>query len=91
MGHGDIYGRDRLNSLLTKHQEIERRHIKLWVSSAGILNSIINAGTHVVSSEEVERTIAAAVVVKEVVAFVSIAKPLLSTPESHDLCCFWCG
>ncbi len=31
-----------------------------------------------------------AVVVKVVVAFVSIAKPLLSTPESLDLCFFWC-
>jgi|ERR1039457_67210 hypothetical protein len=57
---GDIYGRERLNSLLNKHQEVERRHIKLWVSSVGVLNSIINAGTHVVSREEVERTIAAA-------------------------------
>jgi hypothetical protein len=57
---GDIYGKERLNSLLTKHPEIERRHIKLWVSSAGVLNSIINAGTHLVSREEVERTIAAA-------------------------------
>lgn len=56
----DIYGRERLNSLLVKHKEIERRHIKLWVSSTGVLNSIINAGTHVVSNEEVERTIAAA-------------------------------
>ena len=57
---GDIYGRERLNSILTKHQEIERRHIKLWVTSAGVLDAIINAGTHVVSREEVERTIAAA-------------------------------
>ena len=57
---GDIYGRDRLNSVLTKHQEIERRHIKLWVASAGVLDSIINAGTHLVSREEVERTLAAA-------------------------------
>jgi hypothetical protein len=32
-----------------------------------------------------------AVVVKGVVAFVSNAKPLSSTPESHDLCCFWNG
>jgi hypothetical protein len=32
-----------------------------------------------------------AVVVKEVVACVSNAKPLLSTPESHDLCWFWYG
>jgi hypothetical protein len=57
---GDIYGRERLNSLLTKHPEVERRHIKLWVSSAGVLNSIVNARTHVISSEEVERTIASA-------------------------------
>lgn len=57
---GDIYGRERLNSLLTKHPEVERRHIKLWVKSAGVLDSIINAGTHVISREEVERTIASA-------------------------------
>jgi len=57
---GDIYGKERLNSLLTKHPEVERRHIKLWVGSTGVLDSIINAGTHVVSREEVERTIDAA-------------------------------
>ena len=57
---GDIYGSERLNSILTKYGEIERRHIKLWVTSAGVLDSIINAGTHVVSREEVERTVAAA-------------------------------
>lgn len=57
---GDIFGRERLNSILTKHQEIERRHIKLWVTSAGVLDAILNAGTHVVSREEVERTVAAA-------------------------------
>lgn len=56
----DIYGRDRLNSILGKYPEIERRHIKLWVGSAGVLDSIMNAGTHVVSREEVERTIASA-------------------------------
>lgn len=57
---GDIYGRERLNSILTKHPEIERRHVKLWASSAGVFDSIINAGTHAVSREEIERTIAAA-------------------------------
>jgi aromatic ring-cleaving dioxygenase len=57
---GDIYGRERLNSILTNHSEIERKHIKLWLSSVAVLDSIINAGTHVVSREEVERTIAAA-------------------------------
>jgi len=57
---GDIYGRERLNSILTKHQDIERRHIKLWITSSGVLDAIINAGTHIVTLEEVERTIAAA-------------------------------
>lgn len=57
---GDIYGKERLNSLLTNHSEIERKHIKLWVSTAGVLNSILNAGTHIVSQEEVERTLLAA-------------------------------
>lgn len=57
---GDIYGRERLNALLGKHQEIERRNIKLWITSAGVLDTIINAGTHLVSREEVERTVAAA-------------------------------
>lgn len=57
---GEIYGRERLNSILTKHQEIERRHIKLWVTSAGVLDAMINAGTHVISREEVERTVSAA-------------------------------
>jgi hypothetical protein len=56
----DIFGRERLNSLLDKHPEVERRHIKLWVSSAGVLNSFLNATTHIVSREEVERTISAA-------------------------------
>lgn len=57
---GDVFGRERLNSLLSNHPEVERRHIKLWVGSAGILDSILNAGTHGVSREEVERTVAAA-------------------------------
>lgn len=57
---GDIFGKERLNSLLEKHPEIERRQIKLWVSSAGVLESFLNAGTHQVSREEVERTIASA-------------------------------
>jgi hypothetical protein len=57
---GDIFGRERLNTILSNHPEIERRHIKLWIGSTGVLESIVNAGTHVVSREEVERTIAAA-------------------------------
>lgn len=57
---GDIYGRDRLNAILTKHPDIERQHIKLWMHSTGVLDSIINAGTHVVSREEIEFAMRAA-------------------------------
>lgn len=56
----DIFGRERLNSIVDKHPEVERRHIKLWVGSAGVLDSILNAKTHVISREEVECTIASA-------------------------------
>jgi len=56
----DIFGAERLNSLLSQHPEIERRHPKLWISSTGVLDSILHAGTHNVSKEEIERTLAAA-------------------------------
>lgn len=65
----DIYGRERLNSLLAKHAEVERRHTKLWVASAGVLDSILNAGTHFVSNEEVERTLTAAKIYVQNVSF----------------------
>lgn len=57
---GDIYGRDRLNSILSNHSEIEKSHIKLWIGSTGVIDSILNAGTHAVSRDELERTIRAA-------------------------------
>lgn len=79
---GDIYGRERLNSILTKHQEIERRHIKLWVTSAGVLDAIINAGTHVVSQEEVERTIDAAKIYVQNPSFDEALKIL----KDHRVC-----
>ena len=56
----DIYGADRLNSLLNKHETVERRHLKLWLSSVGVLDSILHARTHIVSREELERTVASA-------------------------------
>lgn len=56
----DIYGKERLNSILSKYQDIERRHIKLWLSGSGIIDSIINAKTYTISKEEVERTVESA-------------------------------
>lgn len=79
---GDIYGRERLNSLLAKHSEIERRHIKLWVASTGVLESIINAKIHMVSREEVERTLAAAKIYVQNTSF----DEALAILKKHHVC-----
>lgn len=39
----DIIGRERLNSLLGEFPEIERRNFKLWLTSKGVLDSVIHA------------------------------------------------
>jgi hypothetical protein len=78
----NIFGRDRLNSILDKHPEVERRHIKLWVGSAGVLDSIVNAGTHIVSREEVERTIASAKVYVRNTSF----DEALAILKKHHVC-----
>jgi hypothetical protein len=80
LSSGDIYGRDRLNTMLSNHQEIERRHIKLWVSSTGVIDSIIHASTHIVSREEVERTVKAA---KLYVRNTSFDEALTILKENH--------
>jgi len=38
----DVYGREDLNDALRKHPEVERRHYKLWMHSAEVLNYFIN-------------------------------------------------
>lgn len=39
----DIYGRDDLNNLLGKYEEIEKRHYKLWLSSIDVLETILHS------------------------------------------------
>lgn len=38
----DIYGQEDLNQILGNHQDIEKRHYKLWLSSTVVLDRIIN-------------------------------------------------
>lgn len=40
----DILGMNQLNALLRNHPDIERNHPKLWVTSEGVLQTILNAG-----------------------------------------------
>ncbi|TCP55500.1 restriction endonuclease [Tumebacillus sp. BK434] len=39
---GDIFGKDDLNNLLTKFTEIEKKNFKLWLTSATVLDKILN-------------------------------------------------
>ncbi len=38
----DIFGREDLNDLLSRHKSIELRHYKLWISSTNVLKGILN-------------------------------------------------
>lgn len=38
----DIFGREDLNDLLSKHKNIELRHYKLWISSTNVLQGMLN-------------------------------------------------
>lgn len=37
-----VYGREDLNDMLPKHPVIERRHFKLWISTATVLEALLN-------------------------------------------------
>ena len=41
---GDIWGKDALNAALGRHPEVERRHIKLWISSTEVLDTLLHSG-----------------------------------------------
>jgi hypothetical protein len=49
---GDVYGRDDLNNLLGQHGDIERQHLKLWITSTSVLESIIHSQLINTSREE---------------------------------------
>jgi len=42
--HDDIWGKDALNAALGRHPEVERRHIKLWISSTEVLDTLLRSG-----------------------------------------------
>ncbi|MFI7291487.1 restriction endonuclease [Streptomyces anulatus] len=38
----DIYGKDDIDALLRKHDQVVRRHLRLWLTSASVLNSLMS-------------------------------------------------
>lgn len=54
----DIFGRGDLNNIISQHEDIERKHYKLWLASTNILQSILNNRGHVqadIEREHLER------------------------------------
>jgi hypothetical protein len=41
----DIYGRDDLNNLLTRHPKVELSHYKLWLTSTHVLEALVKSAT----------------------------------------------
>ena len=37
----DIYGKDEIDALLRKHDHVVRRHLRLWLTSASVLGSLL--------------------------------------------------
>jgi hypothetical protein len=52
---GDVYGRDDLNNLLGQHSDIERQHLKLWITSTSVLESVVHSQLINTSREELEK------------------------------------
>jgi hypothetical protein len=53
---GRIWGAETLEDVLDEHaDEVERRHVKLWLSSSTHLEQMLNAGTHNRSNDLIER------------------------------------
>ena len=39
----DVMGKDDISGLLAKHNEVERRHIKLWLTSSEVLDALLKS------------------------------------------------
>ena len=55
LGPSDIVGPDDINNLLTQHGHVERKHFKLWLTSATVLERVLHAGIFADSGAHLER------------------------------------
>lgn len=51
----DIVGKDDLNNLLSVHEDIERKHFKLWLTSSAVLERVLYSGIFSDSDSHLER------------------------------------
>ena len=85
--NGKLYKQANFLAVFTIIYNLIEGVVSMWFGASDETLALFGFGV----DSFIEVISAVAVVVKEVVAFVSNAKPLFSTPGSHDLCCFWNG
>ena len=51
----DIYGKNDINNLLGKFEDIEKKHYKLWFSSTSILSHLLHSGSHNRSADKLQK------------------------------------
>ena len=51
----DVLGRDDISGLLARYEDVERRHIKLWLTSTEVLDALLNSDIAARSSGAIER------------------------------------
>ncbi len=51
----DVFGKDDISGLLARHGEVERRHIKLWLTSTEVLDALLNNDTYIRTEGAIER------------------------------------
>ncbi len=51
----DVYGKQDISGLLARHTEVERRHIKLWLTSTEALDALLNSDIFNRSDDVLER------------------------------------
>ena len=42
----DVFGHGDINALLRKYPEVQKSHVKLWLSGAGVLERVLHAAAH---------------------------------------------
>ena len=51
----DVMGKHDISGLLARHSEVERRHIKLWLTSTEVLDALLNSGVFNRSEDALEQ------------------------------------
>jgi hypothetical protein len=56
-GPSDVVGRDDISNLLRRHPEVETGNFKLWLTSAAVMQRVLNNAEHCQTEFEVDRII----------------------------------